>query len=67
MRPEEHPEEVQRCLRVVWLNEKPSRYLPRAIGEGPAWEVWDRKRNQRVPTEDLATMTFEQITETLTN
>ena len=67
MRPEDHPEEVQRCLRVVWLNEEPFRYTPRAIGKGPAWEVWDNKLDRSVGVDELATMTYEQITETVAN
>ncbi len=67
MRPEDHSEEVQRCLRVVWIQDAPSRYVPRAIGEGPAWEVWDRKENRIVPVEELASFTYERITENFAN
>lgn len=67
MKPEDYPEEIQRCLRVVWHNDEPDRYVPRAIGEGPAWEVWDRKLDRKVPVDDLSTMTFEQITEQFVN
>lgn len=67
MRPEDHDEKVQRCLRVVWLNDEADRYVPRAIDKGPAWEVWDRKEDRPVRPDELATMTFEQITEKFSN
>lgn len=67
MRPEDYPEEVQRCLRVVWLQSEPSRYVPRAIGEGPGWQVWDRKLDRPVVTDSLADFTYEQITEDFAN
>ena len=65
--PEDYPEEVTRCLRVVWLNDTPDRYVPRAIGKGPGWEVWDRKEDRSVKADELAHMTFEMITEKFAN
>ena len=67
MATEDYPEAVQRVLRVVWINEAPCRYRPRSIGEGPAWDVWDYKLDRRVDPSEMATMSYEQVTEQLVN
>jgi len=65
MRPEDYPEEIARCLRVVWLNKDPCRYQPESIDGGLGWHVWDFKLHRAVPVDELKTFTFEQITEKL--
>ncbi len=57
--------ELNRRLAVVWMNEPPSRYIPRALGNGPGWDVWDRKRGRFLKRKEIKQLSFEQVCEKL--
>lgn len=58
---------ADKALRMVWSHNPPHRYCPQAIGEGPGWEVWDRKDNRAVPIDELVQMTPDEVAQKLVN
>ncbi len=55
------------ALRLVRSQEPPHRYMPKAIGEGPGWQVWDYLEDRHVPLEELVEMTPDQVMQKIAN
>ena len=59
--------EYARQLAVIWGNNPPDRYIPRATSPGTgstAWQVWDRKEARLLTNAEVAALTFENVSET---
>jgi hypothetical protein len=62
---------IKRNLRVVWGNNPPARYLPKAVPDRPvgsfAWGVWDDKEKRFLKDREVRAMSAEQLSQTLSN
>ena len=45
---------VDKVLRVVWSNHSPKRYIPRATGDGYAWQVWDQLQDRFLTKDEVS-------------
>jgi hypothetical protein len=51
------------CLKAVWKNDPPKRFIPRSLDGGSGWGVFDRQRDRflsnkevkRIGPDDLST------------
>lgn len=60
--------ELRRRLNVVWLNEPPCRYVPKAFTRnGGGWGVFDRKTGKFLKNSKVKKLTFENVCEKLVN
>lgn len=57
----------RKALKLVWSQHEPHRYRPKAIGEGPGWEVWDYLENRRVPLGELVEMVPDEVMQKIEN
>ena len=58
--------EYARQLAVIWGNNPPDRYIPRATLPTPgstAWQVWDRKEARFLTNAEVAALTFDNVCE----
>jgi hypothetical protein len=64
-----HDEELDRRLRVIWINadSKESwalhRYVPKSLDGGTGWDVWDKKRGRFLKRKEIKRLTFDDCSE----
>lgn len=48
-------------LRIVWGNNPPKRYMPRAVHGGPSWRVWDGKLSRFLTDGEVKKLSLEAL------
>lgn len=48
-------------LELVWNNEAPLRYRPRAVEGGPGWQVWDAVENRLLSDAEVVALSCQSI------